>query len=98
MYGPSLATFRSSYGSDQSQELMSLGYGCGIVPTENGPLSVGNGRGGTFFACVAVFPALDAAFAAARTTGADARATSNVLGKVTRLDWEQPGRHDPSLP
>ena len=88
MYGPSLALLAAAYGSDPSEQTMTIGYGWVIVPTPNGNVSAGDGSGGTFFARVVVFPALDTAFVAATTTGAGARAISEAIRKVTGLDWQ----------
>ena len=88
MYGPSLELLTASYGTDVSRETVTIGYGWGVVATPRGDVSVGDGSGGTFFARVVVFPALDAAFVGATTTGAGAPALGEAIEKVTGLDWK----------
>jgi len=88
MYTPSLALLAAASGAGLRQQILTIGYGWVSVPTREGSLSAGDGSGGTFFARIVVFPALDAAFVAATTTGGGARAIGEAIEKVTGLDWE----------
>ncbi len=88
MYGPSLAVLAQAYGDDVARQEVTLGHGWVIAATRRGTVSVGDGSGGTFFARIAVLPALDTAFVAATTTGTGAQAISDVIRRVTGLDWQ----------
>ncbi len=87
MYGPGLAALNRGYGSSLGPEKVSIGYGWAVVPLAEGSLSAADGSGGTFFARVVVFPAKDAAFVGATTTGAGARALDAAIEEITGLKW-----------
>ena len=87
MYGPGLAALLRGYGSRLGSQEVSMGYGWGVVPLPEGMLSAADGSGGTFFARIVVFPALDAAFVGATTTGAGAPALDAAIETITGLKW-----------
>jgi CubicO group peptidase (beta-lactamase class C family) len=69
----------------QDREAM-FGYGWGIAEKENGNLSSGAGSGGTFFAQIYVYPALNFAFVGFTNCGSGAPALRGIYQKVTGLD------------
>jgi CubicO group peptidase (beta-lactamase class C family) len=87
MYGPGLAAMSRGYGSALGSEKISIGYGWGVIPLPEGTLSAADGSGGTFFARIVVFPALDAAFVGATSTGAGAQALDAAIERITGLQW-----------
>ena len=87
MYGPSLPRLMAAFG-DPGEASQTIGYGWVAIPTPDGSLSAGDGSGGTFFARILVYPALDAAFVAATSTGSGAAACSEAIREVTGLAWE----------
>jgi CubicO group peptidase (beta-lactamase class C family) len=87
MYGPSLALMQSSHGSDVGAATSTMGYGWGVVPLEEGLLSIADGSGGTFFARIVVFPALDAAFVGATSAGSGSQALDAAIEAITGLEW-----------
>jgi CubicO group peptidase (beta-lactamase class C family) len=73
-------------GTNQKGDI-SLGYGWAIVPVEGGFLSVAEGSGGTFYATIAVYPALDVGFAAFTNCGNGNEAIGDAVKAATGFDW-----------
>ncbi len=73
---------------NQDREAM-FGYGWGISEKENGNLSSAAGSGGTFFAQIYVYPALDMAFVEFTNCGNGALALRDVYQKATGLDLQR---------
>ncbi|UCD05639.1 MAG: beta-lactamase family protein [candidate division WOR-3 bacterium] len=63
-----------------------FGYGWGIAEKDYGDLSLGAGSGGTFFAQIYVYPALNFAFVGFTNCGTGAPALRDTYQKVTGLD------------
>ncbi|UCG31040.1 MAG: beta-lactamase family protein [candidate division WOR-3 bacterium] len=63
-----------------------FGYGWGIAEKEYGNLSLGAGSGGTFFAQIYVYPALNFAFVGFTNCGNGAPALRDIYQKVTGLE------------
>ena len=63
-----------------------FGYGWGIVKKDKGYLSTGAGSGGTFFAQIYVYPALNVAFVGFANCGDGAKALRETYKKATGLD------------
>jgi CubicO group peptidase (beta-lactamase class C family) len=87
MYAPSLRVLAAAHGADVGKQKLELGYGWVSVPTWRGRVSAGDGSGGTFFARIVVFPALDLAFVAVTSTGGGAPAIGDAIRRVTGLAW-----------
>jgi CubicO group peptidase (beta-lactamase class C family) len=64
-----------------------FGHGWGIAEKEYGNLSSAAGSGGTFFAQIYVYPALNFAFVAFTNCGNGAPALRDIYQKVTGLDF-----------
>lgn len=64
---------------------LSLGYGWGIVPEAAGNLSMAEGSGGTFYAMIGVYPALDAGFVGFTNSGDGSEALREAIKKITGL-------------
>jgi CubicO group peptidase (beta-lactamase class C family) len=88
MYEPSLDALRAAYGSDLSEATTTIGFGRGVVTTTNGPISLGDGSGGTFFARIVVFPGLDVALVAATSAGSGSAAIADIMKKATGLSLQ----------
>jgi CubicO group peptidase (beta-lactamase class C family) len=71
-------------GANQEGNL-TLGYGWGVASVEGGYLSVADGSGGTFYARIAVYPALDIAFAGFTNYGDGSAALDEAIKKITGL-------------
>jgi CubicO group peptidase (beta-lactamase class C family) len=69
----------------QDREAM-FGYGWGIGKKEKGYLSSGAGSGGTFFAQIFVYPALNFAFVGFTNCGNGGKALNDLYKKVTGLN------------
>ncbi len=63
-----------------------FGYGWGIAKKEKGNLSAAAGSGGTFFAQIYIYPALNVAFVGFTNSGDGARALRETYQKTTGLD------------
>jgi CubicO group peptidase (beta-lactamase class C family) len=63
-----------------------FGYGWGIAKKDRGNLSAGAGSGGTFFAQIYVYPALNIAFVGFTNCGNGAQALRETYQKATGLD------------
>ncbi len=63
-----------------------FGYGWGIGKKENGNLSAAAGSGGTFFAQIYVYPAMNMAFVGFTNCGNGAQALREAYQKATGLD------------
>ena len=64
----------------------SFGYGWGIVEKDQGLLSAAAGSGGTFFAQIYVYPALDYAFVGFTNCGNGGTALNELYKKMTGLE------------
>lgn len=69
----------------QDREAM-FGYGWAIAKKEMGYLSSGAGSGGTFFAQISVYPALNIAFVGFTNCGNGGKALNDLYEKVTGLN------------
>jgi CubicO group peptidase (beta-lactamase class C family) len=65
---------------------ITMGYGWAVFPVEGGNLSAADGSGGTFYATIAVYPALDIAFAGFTNCGDGSPALNEAIKKMTGLD------------
>ena len=72
-------------GSKEDREAK-FGYGWGIVEKEEGNLSAAAGSGGTFFAQIYIYPALNLAFAGFTNCGSGAQPLKETYQKATGLD------------
>jgi len=72
-------------GMSQKGDL-NLGYGWGIVPTDSGNLSAAEGSGGTFYAIIYVYPALDAGFVGFTNAGDGSEALGEAVKRITGLE------------
>jgi CubicO group peptidase (beta-lactamase class C family) len=86
MYEPSIETLRAAYGPSVVKATATLGFGWGIVSTPDGPLSQGDGSGGTFFARIAVLPGLDTALVAVTSAGSGSAAIDDAMKRITGID------------
>lgn len=64
-----------------------MGYGWVVIPEEGSLLSVADGSGGTFYARVIVFPALNAAFAGFTNCGDGFKSLDKTIERITGLNW-----------
>jgi CubicO group peptidase (beta-lactamase class C family) len=71
-------------GTEQSGDV-SMGYGWGILMDEGRPVSVAEGSGGTFFALIAAYPALDLGFAGFTNSGDGILALQEAIKKMTGM-------------
>lgn len=74
-------------GAPSGQEL-SLGLGWGVAETDSGLLSLADGSGGTFYARLVVYPALDIAFAGLANSGDGDKALRRVIKDSTGFELE----------
>jgi len=65
---------------------VTMGYGWGVFAVEGGNLSVADGSGGTFYARIAVYPALDVGFAGFTNCGDGSLALDEAIKKITGMD------------
>lgn len=75
------------YGGGPLQGQQPVGYGWAVAPQEEGTVSICDGSGGTFFARLVVFPALDVAFAGMTSAGNGARALDEAIERVSGFQW-----------
>lgn len=76
---------RDMYPHMKQDREASFGYGWGIVKKEQGYLSAAAGSGGTFFAQIFIYPALDLAFVGFTNCGNGEKALNDLYKKVTGL-------------
>ena len=74
---------RDMYPHMKQDREASFGYGWGIVKKEQGYLSAAAGSGGTFFAQIFIYPALDLAFVGFTNCGNGGKALNDLYKKVT---------------
>ena len=77
---------RDMYPHMQQDREAMFEYGWGIIKKEKGNLSSGAGSGGTFFAQIYVYPALNVAFVGFTNCGNGAQALRETYHKATGLD------------
>lgn len=77
---------REMYPHMQEDREAMFGYGWGIGEKKRGNLSLGAGSGGTFFAQIYVYPALNFAFVGFTNCGDGAAALRDIFQKVAVLD------------
>jgi CubicO group peptidase (beta-lactamase class C family) len=77
---------RDMYPHMQQDREAMFGYGWGIAKIEKGNLSSGAGSGGTFFAQIYVYPALNMAFVGFTNCGSGAQALRQTYQKATGLE------------
>lgn len=77
---------REMYPQMKEDREAMFGYGWGIAEKEYGNLSLGAGSGGTFFAQIYVYPALNFAFVGFTNCGNGAPALRDIYQKVTGLN------------
>lgn len=73
------ARISQMYSGEKSNQEVAYGYGWGLVETDRGILSAGEGSGGTFYASIMVFPYLNVAVVTTTNCG-----NSDVFGKVVK--------------
>lgn len=76
------------YQGAEQNEKTTLGYGWAVIPIGDEMLSVADGSAGTFYARIAVLPALDLAFAGFTNSGDGEKALSESIRRFTGLSWE----------
>lgn len=64
-----------------------MGYGWMVIPEGGKLLSAADGSGGTFYARVIVFPALNAAFVGFTNYGDGYKALDKAIERITGLKW-----------
>lgn len=67
------------------EDTIYLGYCWEIIPTDSGNLSVSQGSGGTFYATIAVYPALDLGFVGFTNSGDGFMALGEASKRMTGL-------------
>jgi CubicO group peptidase (beta-lactamase class C family) len=77
---------RDMYPHMQQDREAMFGYGWGIAKKEKGNLSSGAGSGGTFFAQIYVYPALNMAFVGFTNCGSGAQALRQTYREATGLE------------
>lgn len=77
---------RDMYPHMKHDREVSFGYGWGIAKKEQGYLSAGAGTGGTFFAQIFIYPALNFAFIGFTNCGDGEKALNDLYKKVTGLE------------
>ncbi len=77
---------RDMYPHMKQDREATFGYGWAIAKKEEGYLSSGAGSGGTFFAQIYVYPALNIAFVGFTNCGDGGKALNDIYKKVTGLD------------
>jgi CubicO group peptidase (beta-lactamase class C family) len=77
---------RDMYPHMQQDREAMFGHGWGIAKKEKGNLSSGAGSGGTFFAQIYVYPALNMAFVGFTNCGNGARALKQTYQRATGLE------------
>jgi len=77
---------RDMYPHMKHDREVSFGYGWGIAKKEQGYLSEGAGSGGTFFAQIFIYPALNFAFIGFTNCGDGGKAINDLYKKVTGLE------------
>jgi CubicO group peptidase (beta-lactamase class C family) len=80
------AKIREMYIEIEQEGNITMGYGWAVFPVEGGNLSAADGSGGTFYATIAVYPALDVAFAGFTNCGDGSQALNEAIKKITGLD------------
>jgi CubicO group peptidase (beta-lactamase class C family) len=82
------ANLKEMYPSMKMDHQMTFGYGWAVIPSDNSNISAADGSGGTFFARIIVFPALDVAFVGFTNSGDGTQALDAVIEKVSGLQWK----------
>lgn len=77
---------RDMYPHMKHDREVSFGYGWGIAKKEQGYLSAAAGSGGTFFAQIFIYPALNFAFVGFTNCGDGGKALNDLYKKVTGLE------------
>lgn len=77
---------RDMYPHMKHDREVSFGYGWGITKKEQGYLSAGAGSGGTFFAQIFIYPALNFAFIGFTNCGDGGKSLNDLYKKVTGLE------------
>lgn len=77
---------RDMYPHMQQDREASFGYGWGVAKKEQGYLSSAAGSGGTFFAQIYVYPALNFAFVGFTNCGNGGKALNDLYKRVTGLE------------
>lgn len=80
------AKLSEMYVNINKKTKVTMGYGWVVIPEEGSLLSVADGSGGTFYARVIVFPALNAAFAGFTNCGDGYKALDKVIQKITSFN------------
>ncbi len=82
------AKIKDMYQGMEQEGNLTLGYAWAVIPVEGGNLSAADGSGGTFYATIAVYPALDVGFAGFTNCGDGSQALSEAIKKMTCLDLQ----------
>lgn len=75
------------YINSKEKGYLTMGYGWMVIPEGGKPLSAADGSGGTFYARLIVFPALNAAFAGFTNCGDGFKALDKAIERMTGLSW-----------
>lgn len=75
------------YVNTKENSKITMGYGWCVLPEEGSLLSVADGSGGTFYARIIIFPALNAALVAFTNCGDGASALDKVIERLTGFEW-----------
>jgi CubicO group peptidase (beta-lactamase class C family) len=73
-------------GTNQDVE-SAFGYGWGLAPVENNYISIADGSGGTFYARMIVYPALNVGFCGFTNCGDGAVALDKIIERITGFEW-----------
>lgn len=76
------------YINSKEKGYITIGYGWMVIPEGGTLLSAADGSGGTFYARLIVFPALNAAFAGFTNCGDGFKALDKAIERMTGLNWD----------
>jgi CubicO group peptidase (beta-lactamase class C family) len=78
---------KDMYMGAKGNAKLTMGYGWAVIAEEGSLLSVADGSGGTFYARIIVFPALNTALAAFTNCGDGSHALDKVIERLTGFEW-----------
>lgn len=78
---------REMYVNTKGNAKITMGYGWVVIPVERSLLSAADGAGGTFYARIIVYPALNMALAAFTNCGDGTGALDEIVQRVSGLEW-----------
>lgn len=75
------------YLDNKQKGELTMGYGWEVTTIGGNNVSIAQGSGGTFFATIAVYPALDIGFVGFTNSGDGAQALEEAIKKTTGIQW-----------